>query len=347
MYVEDEKYNNHQLSRKIKMLGTDYINNNYDISVWQDASVIWDKKPSLFVKEYLKNNSFASFKHAFRKCIYEEAAEIIRSRKESKEVAIKHMKFLRKEKFPENMGLYEMTIFVKKHNDPKVKETMELWFKTYLEHSKRDQLSFMYSVWKTGLKIDDINLNVWSNEWVHHATHNYKKKLVDCRIYYGDSTIEELYNYNLDYVYKYKIKDNIYSVTATVPLDTKIIEIDITDVPCMVYSDFEISLPCKEEYFFNTIEYKDKNIFYNYKGIVRLEGNFKKGEKLHFSIKLEYLSDNEKLEFINELSNNVIILSEDNENMKFEMNRYEKVQKSIFYRFYRRSEKIKRFFRKK
>lgn len=347
IYVENDGLNDHQLSRKIKMLGTDYINNKYDISVWQDASVIWDKKPSVFVKKYLKNNSFAAFKHAYRDCIYDEAIEVIRLRKENKEKVIETIKFLKNEQFPAHIGLYEMTVFIKKNNDLKLKETMELWFKTYCEHSKRDQMSFMYSVWKTGLKIDNINLNVWNNEWVHHARHNAKKELTDCRIYFGDSNLDTSYDYNLDHVYKYKIKNNEYTIEATIPKDTNVIEIDMTDVPCVVYDDFKISIKCDNVYFFNTIEYGGKNIFYNDHGIVRLEGKFRKKDKLKISVRFDILSEIDKNLFINQLSNDLIILSEDNNNIKNELEELSKIKKTIFYKLYIRELRIKNRIKRK
>lgn len=342
IYIDNNGLSDILLSRKIKMLGTDEIN-KYDISIWQDASVIWDKLPSQFVKKYLKNNSFAAFKHSYRDCIYDEAIEVIRLRKESKKSVLETVDFLKKENFPRHIGLYEMTIFIKKNNDKIVKDTMELWYKIYTEHSKRDQLSFMYSAWKTGLKIDDININVWNNEWVHHIKHNYKKELTECRIYYGDSTIDEIYNYKLDYVYKYKIKDDEYSIKGTIPTDASIIEIDITNVPCIAYKDFEISFPCEQVIFFNTIEYNNENVFYNNQGIIRLEGNFKKGKTIELSIKLRYLSDTEKLEFINYLSDNLIIQSEENDSLNSIIEelraRIDELNKGIIYRAYKKLKK--------
>lgn len=316
IYVDNDGLTDHQLSRKIKMLGTDYIDKKYDISLWQDASVIWQKKPSLFIKKYLVKEPFSSIKHSYRNCIYEEANEIVRFRKASKESIIEHVKFLEKENFPHNYGLYEMTIFIKKHNDPKVKETMKLWYDTYLKHSNRDQLSFMYAVWKTNLQIHSIDMNVWDNEWIKHTRHNYKKEIKDCRIYYNDSSIEEVYDYNLDYTYKYNIKDNNYSFNAIVPVDTNIMEIDIVNVPCVKYSDFNISIPYNQITFFNVIPYEDKEIFYNDHGVVRVEGNFKKGQKFKLSCNLELLTDLEKNTFIEHLCNDIIILSEENELIK-------------------------------
>ena len=338
IYIENEGLDNQRLSRKIKMLGHPDINDRYDVFVWMDASVIWKKNIQSFVDKYLKKNNFVAFKHSYRNCIYEEANECVRMRKDTKESVMKHVKFLRKEKFPENYGLCEMTVFICR-NEGNVLDTMRLWFDMVCRYSKRDQLSFMYCVWKTNMKLSVINENVWDNEWFTHSKHNHKQKLTDCHIYYGDSSLSD-YQMNLDFLYPYHIHDYTYSIRPTVPEDTNVIEIELTDVPCLIYSNFSVSLKCDQILFFNTIPYKDVNIFYNGKGIVRLEGNFKKGKEFQLSIDLRYLSELEKYQFIDQLAVDLIIASEDNnkiisdnENLKMELQKY---QKNIFCRVIRK-----------
>ena len=214
---------------------------------------------------------------------------------------------------------------------------MNLWFETYLNHSKRDQLSFMYAVWKTNLKIDTININTWANDWMKHSKHTNNKEIKDCRIYYSDSTIDEIYNYKLDYTYNYKIKDNNYSFKAIVPQDTNIMEIDICNVPCTKYSNLKITLPYEQIIIYNTITYKDDYIFYNDHGVIRLEGDFKKGQKYELSCNLQKLTELEKNEFIEFLCNDLIILSEE----------IEYIKNTKTHKIRNRLGKIKKFFIKK
>ena len=86
VYIEDPNLDNQRLSRKIKMLGHPIIDQNYEISVWQDASVVFQKSVVTFVQTYLKNNSFAAFLHHVRDCIYDEAMACIKKKKDKKEV---------------------------------------------------------------------------------------------------------------------------------------------------------------------------------------------------------------------------------------------------------------------
>lgn len=305
VYIEDSKLDNQRLSRKIKMLGHPVINDKYDISVWMDASVIWLKSVKDFVKEYLKENNFATFKHSFRDDIYVEAYECIKMKKDTKENVVKHIEFLRKEGYPENNGLCEMTVFIKRHKDKTVQKTMKLWFDTVCKYSKRDQLSFMYCVWKTGLKLDIIPLSVWDNEWFTNAKHNFKKEITTSRIYYGNDMdftpdrFEEV---------TYNKKDETYSYSTKVLDDCEQIEIELSDVPVVEYKNLKVDgVNLTKVLRFNTIDYNDKNIFYTKSGMIRLEGNFKKGDKIKISVELHKLTEAEVYEFVKYITEREIL----------------------------------------
>lgn len=307
IYIEDESLDNQRLSRKVKMLGHPIIDKNYDLSVWMDASVVFDKKISEFVNEYLKESPFAAFKHSFRNCIYKEAKECIRQKRDKKEIILKHIEFLKKEKYPEENGLCEMTVFIKRHNDKKVKETMQMWFDMLCKYSKRDQLSFMYCVWKTGMKIDLIDLMVWDNEWFHCLKHNYKKELDTCRIYFGNDLN---FDPTLDIQPVYIRQNDLYKVKTKVLKETDTIEVELTDIPCIEYKNLNIEgiKPTKIE-FFNTIKVKEKTIFYSDSGMLKLTGNFKENETLIITIELKKLNELEQYQLVESISIENINLS--------------------------------------
>ena len=294
--IEDKTLDNHRLSRKIKMLGHPMINNKYDIFVWMDASIVWKSSIKDFVNKFLKNNSFAAFKHSQRNCIYEESHECLRLRKDTKDNITKHIAFLRQENYPEQFGLCEMTVFIRK-KDPIVEKTMKLWFDMVCNYSKRDQLSFMYAVWKTGLKIDLIEENVWKNDYFSFVKHNFAEIIKNARIYFGNENID--YNLDLDYIVDYKENNNTYSFKVKIPVNTNQIKIDVTNVPCLKYSNIKIEgVSIDNIQPLNSIQFKKDNIFFNeYSGLL-LEGNFIKNKTLSFSIHLEKLSWNERQELI-------------------------------------------------
>lgn len=301
IYIENEGLDNQRLSRKIKMLGHPIIDENYDVSVWMDASVIFQKSVKDFVNTFLKHNSFAAFLHHARDCIYDEAMICIKKKKDKKENILKQIAFLKEENYPAHYGLCEMTVFIKRHHDPIVRQTMQMWFDMLCRFSKRDQLSFMYCVYKTGLKIDYIPLNVWDNDWFKCVPHRPKQTLDTCRIYFGeDINFDPMLD--LQPLYQ-KTDEDTYAIEATIAADTNCIEIEVTDVPCMAYRDLKIKgIKPTTTYYFNTITFQDKTIFYNASGLIKLVGEFKKGQRFSFQINLQSLTDNEKYQLIEYLS---------------------------------------------
>lgn len=146
-------YSKVKQQRGVKILPHRYLP-EYDISVWVDANM--DTKGN--VKTYLDGLDFDTYKvfipeHPVRKCIYKEKDECVRIRKIKDDgiaLANKQMARYRAEKFPENYGLVQSNIVIRKHNDPYSKELMETWWNELKDYSHRDQLSFNYALWKTG-----------------------------------------------------------------------------------------------------------------------------------------------------------------------------------------------------
>ena len=67
--------------------------------------------------------------------------------------------------YPSKNGLTRNTILIRKHNEPDVVETMEKWWEEVKYGSKRDQLSFNYSAWKTNYNFTHIQEDIDDNSW--------------------------------------------------------------------------------------------------------------------------------------------------------------------------------------
>lgn len=228
IYFEDFSLDNHRLSRKIKILGHPIIHKNYNISVWIDGSIIIKKSIKEFIEEYcdLDHFDFASFKHHERDCIFDEANECIRLHKDNASKINLQMKKYRDEGYPKHAGLNEMTVFVKKHNNNKVIKTMNMWFDLVCRYSKRDQLAFNYVIYKTGLKIKTIHLNIFKNEYFEWKAHT--KRYIDnsFAIYYDEG--EGFTPQNADLFY-YEKHENTYKGYFRLKKDVESVRIDITD----------------------------------------------------------------------------------------------------------------------
>lgn len=291
IYIENGGLNDHQLSRKIKMLGHPLISKNYDISLWMDASVVWRESIKDFVKEHLKSEVFAAFRHSIRDTIKDEAIACCKLRKDSREKIEETLSFLKKENFPDNVGLHEMTVFIKKHNDPVVKKTMELWFKINCNYSKRDQLSFEYSAWKNQLKLKTINLNMWNNEYFYHIPHNNENTIKDCAIYFGNSSSN--FTFDRFYTYDYAKKCNTYSIKCKIPVDTDRIEIYPSEAIGIVYNNVHFSPSPKSQTLPESLPHDNGYMLYDANALFCYAGDFKAGEDLCFSFDAKMLNRTE------------------------------------------------------
>lgn len=287
-YIEDKELSNILLARKTKILGTDYINNNYDILLWMDAAVEFKKPINDFINEYLdEEDSFVCFKHGFRNKISDEMNACLRFRKENIENIEKLKKFYQKEKYPDDNGLIESTVYIKRPKDEKVIETMKLWFDMVKNYTKRDQLSFNYCIYKTGLKVKWINEKVFDNNWFKWYEHSSNKIKEEYMIYYKDL---DKYDYKYQQTGKYIIKNDEYIIDDIVKFDSDKIYIELSNVPLIKYS-----VDCKYKVSYqNTIDYDNMKLFFKLPGFIFIKGKFKKGDKLLLKIKFEPLEDYEK-----------------------------------------------------
>jgi len=63
---------------------------------------------------------------------------------------------------------------LRKHNEPLVIEAMELWWEELKYNSKRDQLSFNYSTWKTNLEFNWVNGDIRDDGYTKEVRHKQK-----------------------------------------------------------------------------------------------------------------------------------------------------------------------------
>lgn len=141
---------------------------DYDYSLWLDSTItINNEKIFNLMNKLIKSNVLiASPNHPDRKCIYEEAKIIKQCNIDLPDIVNKEMKFLLKNRYPKNNGLTETNIMFRQHN--KIKPTLNLWWEMLEQYSKRDQLSFNYVLWKTGIKITPIYTNEQGFGIHHH-----------------------------------------------------------------------------------------------------------------------------------------------------------------------------------
>lgn len=119
----------------------------YEYSVCVDGSIdiIGDIRALLTQYDY---PAMLCFKHPKRSCIYQEGKTCIDLGKDDPQVISRQLDCYRGQGFPENAGLIESGVLIRRHNDPTVIRVMEDWWREVRTQSRRDQLSFPYVAWR-------------------------------------------------------------------------------------------------------------------------------------------------------------------------------------------------------
>lgn len=145
-----------RLSRYPKILPHETILKEYDYSLYIDANIRIKEK---YVYERMReladlDVNMALLQHPFRDCVYQEAYVCIAACKGGWVDIIRQLFFLKKNKIPKHSGLFEANLIFRKHSEKTVVETDSIWWHTFMKYSKRDQLSLVYALRKTEIRIE-------------------------------------------------------------------------------------------------------------------------------------------------------------------------------------------------
>ena len=175
-------------ARKYKILPHRFLQ-NYDISIWMDGNFLIRGDLNELLDNYLSDVNFACHDHMNcaldpRNCVYQEAQAIIwlgendpnKRYKDDPTIIKTQVDKYFQEGYPRENGLIVSGVLLRKHNQKDVVTTMERWWEEIKYGSKRDQLSFDYSVWKTNLKYNYIEGDIRDNKYFKLLSHNHQKK---------------------------------------------------------------------------------------------------------------------------------------------------------------------------
>ena len=139
---------------------------NYDLSIYVDASYAIKGNLDEFLLRVLSpNKSIYLLEHPCRNTINNEFDAVVKLKKDKKKMITKIKRLYNKEKFPDNNGLAETCLIIRKHNDFNCINFMEQWFQQIKHNSHRDQLSFNYILWKTKYSIVKYIPKTFTNKY--------------------------------------------------------------------------------------------------------------------------------------------------------------------------------------
>lgn len=122
---------------------------NYSIFIDGNIRITCDIKPLVY-SMIASGKKMAIHKHQVRNCIYQEAKAIYAAGKASYRDIHEQMETYRRIGFPKEFGLFETNVIIREHNDKDCISIMNTWWREMVKHTKRDQLSFTYSLWANG-----------------------------------------------------------------------------------------------------------------------------------------------------------------------------------------------------
>lgn len=127
---------------------------DYTFSVYIDGNVTIKNDISYFLRR--SRTGIAVFTHPMRECIYYEALSIVNFKRVNVDDVCRQMNRYFEEGMPCRYGLAEMPVIVREHMKKECVDVMESWWQEFDTESQRDQLSFMYALWKNKFCLDDL-----------------------------------------------------------------------------------------------------------------------------------------------------------------------------------------------
>lgn len=140
---------------------------DYEASLFVDGNIrITTPSVAAMFDAYLSDCDLAIHAHEERNCIYAEAEACLRWRKDNPACIHSQMAAYRRDGYPENNGLVTSNILFRRHT-PAVRRFNILWWNEICKFSRRDQLSFNYVAWKTGLRYNVLPGNAFRHTAVN------------------------------------------------------------------------------------------------------------------------------------------------------------------------------------
>ncbi len=111
--------------------------------------------PEEVIKRYMDGYDMALFTHGARDCIYDEAMTVAKLKLDDPEIIIEQAKYYEDNEYAKHKGLLQGGFIVRRHN-ARVERFNEAWWADYCRFSRRDQLSLMPAIDKSGVTVNVI-----------------------------------------------------------------------------------------------------------------------------------------------------------------------------------------------
>jgi len=148
----------------------------YEFSIWVDGNVKMGGNMNQFLSENITNKPYKFYvgTHPQRDDVYEEGKACIELKKDTPENIHRQLDIYKKEGLPSHYGMAQTCMLFRWHNNEECITLMEAWWDEMEKYGHRDQLSFPYALWKTGIKIGFLDKKIFKSEYFRRIPHNKK-----------------------------------------------------------------------------------------------------------------------------------------------------------------------------
>ena len=172
-----ERENNILLSRKVKMLPHKYLPDDAEWSIYIDADMVIKRPLTELLNNLHLETLFAACRHSYCKNVQEEIADLLAKNMVQPEQVKEQWNKYVEWGFEDNLGISENGLLIKRHNDARVVQLMELWWEECQNGCLRDQVSLMPCLYRTGFipYFQFIEMDIRNNNFVEVMRHKVDK----------------------------------------------------------------------------------------------------------------------------------------------------------------------------
>ena len=163
------------LSRKVKMLPHLFLTEAAEWSIYIDADMVIKRPLTELLNNLHSETLFAACRHSYCKSVQEEIEDLLAKNMVQPEQVKEQWQKYTEWGFEDDLGISENGLLIRKHNDVRVAQLMELWWEEYQNGCLRDQVSLMPCIYKEDFVpyFQFIEKNIRANEYLEVLKHNY------------------------------------------------------------------------------------------------------------------------------------------------------------------------------
>lgn len=165
------------LSRKVKMLPHLFLPERAEWSIYIDADMVIKEPLTRLLKDLREDILFAACRHSYCGSVRKEIEDLVaKGMVDATHIENQWQRYV-EWGFEDNLGISENGLLIRRHNDARVAQLMELWWEEYQNGCLRDQVSLMPCMNRTGFMpyFQFIEMDIRNNNFVEVMRHKVDK----------------------------------------------------------------------------------------------------------------------------------------------------------------------------